>query len=558
MITHGEVKAAITLARSGKAAGPSGVVAKMLKASGDVGVQWVTDLCNSIVREGKVPNDWKKSWMVNVYKGKGDALECGSYRGIKLLDHVMKVVERVIERRLRSKVVINDMQFGFRPGKGTTDAIFIVRQMQERYLEKKKDLWMAFVDLEKAFDRVPREVVWWALRSVGVEEWLVTVIRAMYEGARTAVRVKDGESDSFEVKVGVHQGSVLSPLLFIIVLEALSKEFVMGLPWELLYADDLCLIAETKEELVERLKGWKDALKLKGLRVNIGKTKVMCCKVRSGQAESTGKWPCAVCKKGVGANSIKCTVCQQWVHKRCSGLSGSLNVVGFECIRCVEGGERGEVEKEEELEIDGEGKVECVGKFCYLGDMIGSGGGAEEASRTRVRCAWAKFRELSPILTARGASLKVKGKRYSMYVQCVMMYGSETWAMRVEDMQRLERTEKMMIRWMCGVTLKDRKESEELRQRLGIISVCDKVRQGRLRWFGHVERKGKDDWVSACRDMIVEGERGRGRGRKTWKECVMDDMRKMGLRKEDAQDRKVWRSGILGNRPTRASAEHGR
>lgn len=123
-------------------------------------------------------------------------------------------------------------------------------------------------------------------------------------------------------------------------------------------------------------------------------------------------------------------------------------------------GERGGVRKE--MEIDSDGKVECVDKFCYLGDTLGSGGGAEDASRARVRCAWAKFQELSPILTARGASLKVKGKLYSSYVQCVMMYGSETWAMKVEDMQRLERAE-MMIRWMCGVTLKDRKGSEELR-----------------------------------------------------------------------------------------------
>ena len=179
IITHSEVKAAINRSKSGKAAGPSGVMAEMLKASGDAGVNWVTDLCNLIVQEGTIPNDWKKSWMVNVYKDKGDALECGSYRGIKLLDHVMKVLERVIEKKVRSRVVINDMQFGFRPGRGTTDAIFIVRQVQERYLEKKKDLWMAFVDLEKAFDRVPREVVWWALRRLGVEEWLVTVIRAM-------------------------------------------------------------------------------------------------------------------------------------------------------------------------------------------------------------------------------------------------------------------------------------------------------------------------------------------------------------------------------------------
>ena len=126
----------------------------------------MTDVCNSVVKEGRIPDDWCKSWMVNVYKGKGDALECGSYRGIKLLEHVMKILERVMEGRVRKIVRIDDMQFGFMAGKGTTDAIFIVRQLQEKYLAKKKDLWMAFVDLEKAFDRVPREVVWWALRSL--------------------------------------------------------------------------------------------------------------------------------------------------------------------------------------------------------------------------------------------------------------------------------------------------------------------------------------------------------------------------------------------------------
>ena len=96
--------------------------------------------------------------MVNVYKGKGNALECSSYRGIQLLDHVLKVLERVLEARLRKTVKIDDMQFGFSPGKGTTDAIFIVWQVQEKLLGKQKELWMAFVDLEKAFDRVPREV----------------------------------------------------------------------------------------------------------------------------------------------------------------------------------------------------------------------------------------------------------------------------------------------------------------------------------------------------------------------------------------------------------------
>ena len=91
-------------------------------------------------------------------------------------------------------------------------------------------------------------------------------------------------------------------------------------------------------------------------------------------------------------------------------------------------------------------KLECVEKFCYLGELIGAGGRAEEASRSRARCAWAKFKDLAPVLTSRGASLKVKGKVYRACVQRVLVYGSETWPRKSEDLQRLERTERMMVR----------------------------------------------------------------------------------------------------------------
>ena len=99
---------------------------------------------------------------------------------------------------------------------------------------------------------------------------------------------------------------MLSPLLFSIVLEALSREFREGLPWELLYADDLALLAETKEQLLEMVGRWKDGLEAKGLRVNLSKTKVMKCQRSSEQSENSGKWPCSVCHKGVGRNSIRC------------------------------------------------------------------------------------------------------------------------------------------------------------------------------------------------------------------------------------------------------------
>ena len=120
---------AITKMKTGKSVGPSGIVAEMLKASGDTGARLVADLANDMVRNGVIPSDWEDSFIINIYKGKGDALERDNYRGLKLLDHVMKGMERVIEKIIRERISIDDMQFGFMPGRGTTDAIFILRQL---------------------------------------------------------------------------------------------------------------------------------------------------------------------------------------------------------------------------------------------------------------------------------------------------------------------------------------------------------------------------------------------------------------------------------------------
>jgi hypothetical protein len=133
--------------------------------------------------------------------------------------------------------------------------------------------------------------------------------------------------------------------------------------------------------------------------------------------------------------------------------------------------------------------------------------------------------------------LRLKEKIYCACVRSVMTYSTETWPLKIEDLNRLERAEMMMVRHMCGVTLQNRKSSEELRNKLGVENISDVIRRGRLRWFGQVERKEDSDWVKACQKIEINGERGKDRGRKTWKQCVSTDMKVMKLKVEDAQDR---------------------
>ena len=157
------------------------------------------------------------------------------------------------------------------------------------------------------------------MRKLDVEEW------SMYNNTRSKVNVINTYSDEFGVKVGVHQGSVLSLLLFNIVLEALPREFCTGTPWKLLYADDLVIIAETNDELKMKLIKWKTNLEAKGRRVNMRKTKIMLNGVNLQTLKDSVKYPCSVCRKGVGSNSIYCTGYLHWVHKKFSSVTGRLN-----------------------------------------------------------------------------------------------------------------------------------------------------------------------------------------------------------------------------------------
>ena len=183
-----------------------------------------------------------------------------------------------------------------------------------------------------------------------------------------------------------------------------------------------------------------------------------------------------------------------------------------------------------------------TGCFCYLGDKLDTSGGVDAAVRARVRCGWKKFHELVPFLTSRAPTPKMKGLVYSACVRSSMIYGAETWALRIDHERKLETAENRMV------SLKDRKSSKELRDNLQIENITEVVRRARIRWFDQVERMEEENWVKRTTRMEVEGRRPAGRPKKTWRETVNADIKQLGIDPEDTNDRDAWKHAISAAR----------
>ncbi|KAK3531455.1 hypothetical protein QTP70_020536 [Hemibagrus guttatus] len=447
-IRKDEVRKALKRMKSGKAVGPDDIPVEVWKCLGEAAVEFLASLFNRVLESERMPEEWRRSVLVPIFKNKGDVQSCSNYRGIKLMSHTMKLWERVVEARLRKVVEICEQQYGFMPRKSTTDAIFALRILMEKYRDGQRELHCVFVDLEKAYDRVPREELWYCMRKSGVAEKYVRVVQDMYERSRTVVRCAVGQTEEFKVEVGLHQGSALSPFLFAIVMDQLSEEVRQESPWTMMFADDIVICSESREQVEENLERWRFALERRGMKVSRSKTEYMCVNEREG--------------------------------------SGTVRLQGEE--------------------------VKKVQEFKYLGSTVQSNGECGKEVKKQVQAGWNGWRKVSGVLCDQKISARIKGKVYRTVVRPAMLYGLETVSLRKRQESELEVAELKMLMFSLGVTRLDRIKNEYIRGTAHVGRLGDKVRETRLRWFGHVQRRESEYIGRRMLDMeLPDNKLARGR-----------------------------------------------
>ena len=225
--------------------------------------------------------------------------------------------------------------------------------------------------------------------------------------------------EEFDVGVGVHQGSVLSPFLFSIVLDVLSEDGRKGALYELLYADDLVLTAETMKELEAQFIRWKAAFEGKGLKVNLGKTKVKESSGGGGVVVLAKIDPCGVYGNRAKVNCMRCKTCKKWIHVQCARVKRvSRRMDGnFECRVCMNGSN----EECKNASNGCLGELEKVNSYCYLGNNV-NGGGASELATRRIRLDWKAFNSVSFMLCGKRHTWNIKGQIYKTCVRPVMTW----------------------------------------------------------------------------------------------------------------------------------------
>ena len=473
-----------------KACGPDDLPVEAIMMVADLKPELLTYILQRIMANG-IPDSWKKSKLIPIFKNKGDILDCDNYRGIKLMSHFMKLWERIFAARLREIVIIRDNQFGFRPGMLTTEPVFALRQLQEKCRENNKDLHMVFVDLEKAFDRIPRDLIWWCLRKKGVPEEYVKIVQDTYRSCNTKVVTQKGETEYFAIGVGLHQGSELSHLFFITIMDVLTENIEKDPPWAVMFADDLVLCDMTRGEVEEDLETWRVRFERHGLKISRTKTEYL-----PSPTNDTGT---------------------------------TVKIVDAE--------------------------LPTVTSFKYLGSLFTSEGGSEADVNNRIRIGWMKWKEVSGVLCDRKMPVHLKDKVFKTIIRPAMTYGPVCWAVKKKDENKLNSAEMRMLGWARGKTRLDHIRNEDNRKEAHVKPVATFLENKRLKWFGHCLRRESKHICAKSLKLEVPGRRSRVRPKKRWSDNVKGDMKKYQLTEDMAQDRKYWMTKILAGPAQRDGQE---
>ncbi|XP_060175999.1 uncharacterized protein LOC132606488 isoform X2 [Lycium barbarum] len=189
--------------------------------------------------------------------------------------------------------------------------------------------------------------------------------------------------------------------------------------------------------------------------------------------------------------------------------------------------------------------IQKKSSFKYLGSIMQGNGEIDDDVTHRIGVGWMKWRLASGVLCDKKVPPQLKGKFYRVVVRPAMLYGAECWPVKISHVQKMKVAEMRMLRWMCGHTRSDRIRNEAIRDKVGVASVEDKMREMRLRWFGHVKRRDIDAPVRRCERLAMDGfRRGRGRPKKYWGEVIRQDMTQLQLTEDMTLDRRVWRTHI--------------
>ncbi|KAI5754231.1 hypothetical protein M8J77_006965 [Diaphorina citri] len=491
-ITWNDIDYVWKFIKTGKSPGCDEISGEMIKSSGMVGKHWLYRLFKKIWEEKSVPREWKKGIIIPLFK-KGDRKKCANYRGITLTSQVAKLYERIIERKIRPVIeeTLNEEQHGFRPGRSTNDLIFTIRQLMEKHYEYDKPLWIAFLDIKKAFDAIVRVKVWEALKNIGVKQDIIDRIAEMYRGISSAVKTCFGLTESFEIESGLRQGGVLSPLLFVTVMDEIQKrvedEVGSGGMKLTLFADDIALYGTTSEEVQQQITAWTRNARQYGLIFSQEKSEVLV-----------------------------------------------LNRFGSE---------------EDEIDMDGV-NLKKADKFKYLGSTLSKNGELDIEITQRIESGGKFYQVVRDLIWNKKVPQKCKKVLYNTYYIPILTYGSETWAMRKKDKSRIQAAEMKFLRSIAGKTRRDRIRNDDIRRMLQMESLEERMRKGRLRWYGHMKRMNCERLPKKMYEMRMEGMRPRGRPRYRYSDVIRADIqRKQGNwkdieREQRYNDRNWWRGFV--------------